>query len=205
MPAIITSTMAFTHDKSWDAFETIFKNRLSLQDSWKQLIDFHEKIKAKKYWTELLSQNYTQEQKEVREWLNELAAKNPIPSSVKALWIGVAQLYDEKENKEFYAYYLQGADNYDEDDIEWATEPTYEPEEKYFVPDILNNINGIIKKDKKDFSFLDWILPIAYSSFLFDSVIRNELNKSKFLTYQSQLHVSLGYDGGDFKELTPIK
>ena len=82
LPAIITSTMDFTHDKYWDAFEGILKNLLSLQDSWKKLIDFHEKIKAKKYWTELLNQNYTQEQKEVTEWLNELALKNSIPSSI---------------------------------------------------------------------------------------------------------------------------
>jgi hypothetical protein len=197
--------MDFTHDKSWEIFEMILEKRLSLQDSWKQLINFHEKIKAKKYWTELLSYNFMQEQQEVTEWLNELAVKDPIPSSVNALWIGIAHLYDDKENKEFYAYYIQGADNYDEDDIEWATEPTYDPDEKYFVPDILNSINALIKKDKKDFSFLDWILPIAYSSFLFDNILRNELNKSKFLTSQTQLHVSLGYDGGDFKELTPIK
>lgn len=197
--------MDFTHDKSWDAFETILQNRLSLQDSWKQLLDFHKKTKIKKYWAELLNQNYSQEQKEVAEWVNELVVKYPIPSSVRALWIGIAQLYDEKENKEFYAYYLQGADNYDENDIEWATEPTYDPDEKYFVPDILNNIISIVKMDKNDFSFLDWILPIAYSSFLFDGILRNELDKSKFLTSQRQLHVSLGYDGGDFKELTPIK
>ena len=197
--------MDFSHDKSWDAFETIFKRGLSLSDSWNLLLDFHEKIKAKKYWAQLRSLNHSQEQNEIKEWLNKLAIKNPIPSSVNALWIGIAQLYDEKENKEFYAYYLQGADSYEATDIEWATEPTYDPDGKYFAPDILNNISIIIKKDEKDFSFLDWILPLAYSSFLFDDILRKDLDKSKFLKSQKQLFVSIGYDSGDFKELTPIK
>jgi hypothetical protein len=197
--------MDFTHDKSWDTFEKILKKRLPLQDSWKQFIDFHKKIKAKKYWTKLLSHNYSQEQKEITEWLNELAEKNPIQGSVKALWIRIAQLYDKKEKKEFYAYYLQGANKYEEDDIEWVRKPIYNPDERYFVPDILNSIRDIIKKDKKDFSFLDWILPLAYSSFLFDNILRSELDKAKFIRSKKQLFVSIGYDGGDFIGLAPIK
>ena len=197
--------MDFSHDKSWNAFETILKKGIALPESWTLLIDFHEKIKTKKYWTQLRSLNHSPEQNEIKDWLNELAKKYPIPNSVKAIWIGIAQLYDEKENKEFYAYYLQGAETYDENSIEWATEPTYEPADKYIVPDILNNIRTITKKDNEDFSFLDWILPLAYSSFLFDDILRTGLDKSLFLKTQKQLFVSIGYDSGDFKELTPIK
>ena len=205
LPTITNSVMDFSHDKSWDAFATIFKKAVSFSESWSRLIDFHEKIKAKKYWTQLRNVDHSQDQKEIKEWLNELPLKNPIPSSVKALWIGIAQLYDEKENKEFYAYYLQGADSYNENDIDWASEPSYEPEEKYFVPDILNNVRSKIKKDKNDFSFLDWILPLAYSSFLFNDILKTELDKSKFFNSQKQLFVTIGYDSGDFKELAPIK
>ena len=82
--------MNFAHDASWNAFETIYKKHLSISESWNQLIDFHEKIKAKKYWTQLRNLNFSQEQNEIAVWLNDLVLKNPIPSSVKALWIGIA-------------------------------------------------------------------------------------------------------------------
>lgn len=197
--------MNFTHENSWNAFETILRQGLSLPDSWNQFIDFLEKIKSKAYWQELRKINYDQEKVAVTGWLNNLAAKSPIPDSVKSLWIGIAQLYDEKDDKEFYAYYLQGADDYDEQDIEWATTPSYEPVERYFVPATLNGIIYTIRDDKTDFSFLDWILPLAYSSFLFDNIIRTGLDKSKFIASQNQIHVSIGYNGGDFINLTSLK
>jgi hypothetical protein len=197
--------MSFSYDKSWDTFEQLFSSKLPFPMAWNSLIEYHEQLRPAPYWNDLRELDSLAEQASIADWLNEACTKNPLPDSVKALWIGIALLYDEESNREFYAYYLQGADSYEAADIEWATEPTYEPEEKYYVSATLNQLREIISVDAEQFSFLDWLLPLAFSSLLFDEIIRTKLRKETFVHHGSKLFVSLGFDGGDFQELTPVQ
>ena len=197
--------MSFSYDKSWETFEQLFSSKLPFSETWNRLVDYHEQLRPASYWNDLRTLDSLAEQASIADWLNEACAKNPLPNSVKALWIGIALLYDEESEREFYAYYLQGADTYEEGDIEWATEPTYEQEETYYVPETLNQLREIISTDAEQFSFLDWLMPLAYSAMLFDETIRTKLKKETFVQKECKLFVSLGFDGGDFKELTPIQ
>jgi len=130
-----------------------------------------------------------------------------IPEGVSdyfALWIGIVKLVDN--NKEVYAIYLTGSDSYDEDDIDWSTEPVYEPENRYVIVGVLNEIDEIIVNDNDgDYSFLDWILPLAYCALTFDDIISTKLNKKLFLNSKAKLFVSLGHDSGDYKDLSVIQ
>jgi hypothetical protein len=197
--------MSFSHDTSWEIFENILAKQLPTIESWNKFIDEHERDNPAPYWDKLRELHSSKEQDEIAEWLNNLVGVNSIPETVQALWVGIAMLWDEENEKEFYAYYIQGADNFEENEIEWATDPIYDPEGKYFVPEVLNQLRAAIKKESEDFEFLDWILPIAYSSFLFDEIIREKLSKEPFLKHRNKLFVSIGFEGGDFKELTPIE
>ena len=51
---------------------------------------------------------------------------------------------------------------------------------------------------------MDWILPIALSAFVFDEIIRTQLRHELFLINKEFQHVAVGFDNGDFIELTPI-
>ena len=144
------------------------------------------------------------EQLEIKEWFEQLVSDNPLPEKVISIWIGISKLLDGNDN-EVNTIYVTGADSYDKDDIEWATEPTYEPENKYGGLDILNQIENIINKDSKNYSFLDWILPLAYCSLTIDEIIRTKLDPSIFLKSQKMLFVTTGHDSGDYMNLSPIE
>lgn len=185
--------MKFSHDKSWDFLETLLKNDTSTDDSWRKIIDFHKAFKQKEFWENLSNIEIEKEQKELVEWIEDLQIESPIPDDIISFWIGIIKLWDEENEKEVCGIYLVGAKNYNKEDIEWAVDYTYEPENKYFASDVLSSINENIEDDD-DFSFLDWILPLSYCCLTFQEIFKNrKLNNS--------CYVSVGFDGGDFLNL----
>lgn len=183
--------------------EKTLNAELSITDGWNQVIDFHKNIKEKSYWTDLKQLDFETEQNELKDWLESLATDEPFGKEIIAFWIGINKFLDDSGD-ETYAIYLVGCESYDKEDIEWATEPTYLPEDRYFISGLLNEIDNKIRTDKDDYSILDWILPLAYSSLTINDLIENKLDSSKFLKYQDKILVTTGYDGGDFMNLKSI-
>jgi hypothetical protein len=197
--------MEYSHEKSWDCFEAILNEKLSIKDSWNKLIDYHEQIKPKDFWSSLRQLEVEKEQLDFKEWIEQTLKKSPIPKKVIALWIGITKLWDDKKEKEFYVVYIQGSNSYDVEDIDWATEPTFEPKNKYGIVSVLNQMDEIINTDA-DYSILDWIMPIAYCSFTIDELIRtNKLDKKLFLKWTNKMFVTTGFDDGDYMNLTSIE
>lgn len=197
--------MEFNHDSSWDNFEKIFNSRPTFKDGWNKIIDFHEAIAKKPYWTELRNVNFENELTEMKEWIEGVLTNYPITNDTIALWIGLIKILDENEN-ETYALYLVGSNTFDKNDIEWATEPTYLPENRYAIFEALDKIEQLTKNNgDNDFYFLDWILPLSFSALLIDEYIRTNLNKSLFLTHNKEINVAVGFDSGDYYNLTTIK
>ena len=197
--------MDYSHEESWECFETIFNEKLSIKNSWNKLIDYHAQIKHKDFWDSLRQLDVELEQHDFKQWIEQTINNSPIPKKVIALWIGITKLWDEEKEKEFYVAYIQGGNSYDEKDIDWATQPTYDPKNKYGIVGILNQMNEIINSDE-DYSFLDWIMPIAYCSFTIDELIRtNKLDKRLFLKWTDRMFVTTGFDDGDYMNLTTIK
>ena len=193
----------FDHDTSWDYFLKLLKSDLSVNERWIKLIEFHEKSAPKTYWTKLKSMDLSAEKELLNGWLGELVTKSPLPASVTALWIGIFKhMQDEKE---MYVIYLSGADTYTKGDIDWAADLTYLPKDRYAVPGTLNEIDRLIEKDKTDYHFLDWILPIAYSAFIFEEIIRTMSDKKLFLHHKPELLFATGHDNGDYVDLSAIR
>ena len=79
------------------------------------------------------------------------------------------------------------------------------PEDMYVISSVLMQVDEIIKADKENYDYFDWILPLAYCAFLFDEIIRTKLDKTLFLKNQERLFVTVGHDSGDYMELSPIE
>jgi hypothetical protein len=196
--------MTFKHDSSWENLEKTLEAQLPIKEAWNKIIDFHAQIFPSDYWTELRQLDVAAEQEEIKDWLTNLVLNKPLPEQVVALWIGITKLLDDDAN-EVCTIYLSGADSYDQEDIDWATEPTYEPENKYGVLDVLNAIENIIEQDSVNYSFLDWILPLAYCALTLDEIFRNKLDSKLFLQSQNKLFTATGHDSGDYLNLSPIE
>lgn len=196
--------MNFEHSNSWDNFEKVVKSGTSIKDGWDQIIDFHKNIKEKNYWIDLKKLHLQAEQKEIKDWLESTVTEEPFDKNIVSFWIGINKFLDDAEN-EVYAIYLAGCESYDKEDAEWATEPTYLPESRYFISEVLNEIDKRIKEDKEDYSILDWILPLAYASLTLNDLIKNRLDISKFLKHRDKIFVTTGHDGGDYMNLNSIE
>ena len=196
--------MKFDHEKSWNKFKKIFSSELDVNGKWDQLLDFHESLSPETKWTALRQINIAAESNEIKAWLEKLVTEEPFNNETIAFWIGLTKFYDEQTKKEFYVIYLTGCKKHKSNDIEWATDPTYVPENRYFSPDFLNKIDSIIFEDK-DYSFLNWILPLCAGSFVLDDIFKSKLDLNKFLKYKKKMFVTFGFDDGDYKTLTPLK
>ncbi|MHC1775473.1 MAG: hypothetical protein AB9834_08680 [Lentimicrobium sp.] len=196
--------MKFDYGKSWNKFEEIFSSDFSINEKWNQIIDFHESLFPETNWTALRQVIITAESDEIKEWLEKLVIEEPFNAGTIAFWIGLTKFLDEETENEFYVIYLTGCKNYEINNIEWATDPGYIPENRYFSLDFLNKIDRIILDDK-NYSFLDWILPICAGSFVLDDIIKCKLDLEKFLKYKDKMFVTFGFDDGDYIPLTPLR
>lgn len=157
----------------------------------------------KQYWTPFRKLDIEAEQAEIVNWLEQLISHSPIPDNIIAFWIGILKFADD--DKEIPTIYFSGADNYDKDDIDWASDPAYFPENRYAQPGVLQQIDNIARTDEENYEFFDWILPLAYCAFTFDEIFRTKIDKRLFLKSKSEIFVAVGHDSGDYIDLTPIK
>jgi hypothetical protein len=195
--------MKFDYDKSWDKLTEALKAQKSVTESWAGFLEYFEKQAPKKYWELLKNLDLQTEQGELKDWLESLFKNSPIPDDTRALWIGIMKVEGENDG-EIPAIYLIGSNTYDEENLDWAASPTYLPENRYVCPGILQDIDNIIKTDKKEFQFLDWILPVAYCGLTIDEIFRTKFDKDLALHNKSSLQIVVGHDGGDYLELSPL-
>jgi len=194
--------MEFQHDKSWEILKSIYDLKLTAKEAWNKFIEFHEQTNPKTYWTSLKNIDIEFEQIEIKEWLEQLIENNPLPKETVALWIGLLKITDNE--MEVPTIYVVGTDTYDTEDIGWACEPTYLPENRYGQPALLKEIDEMAKTDEDNYEFLDWILPLAYSTFTIDEIVRTKLNKTIFLKHHSRINFAVGHDSGDYMNLSSI-
>lgn len=106
----------------------------------------------------------------VSQWFSAIEPQETIPSSIKAINIGLF------ESDGGYCAYISGAEQYDENDDDWACESDFTPDEKYLYfigekyesiewEEFLNIISSAIKSLIPKFSFLSSrIVTIGFDS-----------------------------------------
>lgn len=194
--------MDFAHEQSWNALISILALKLTADEAWSKFIDFHEQVAPKPYWTQLRQMDVPAEQSEILAWIQQLLNANPLPNTVVAIWIGIFK--SANNDKEIPTVYFSGADTYSKDDIDWACDPNYLPDDRYIQPSILHRIDEILIVDKRNYEFFDWIFPLAYCAFTFDEIFRSKINKKLLLASRSEIYVTVGHDSGDYVELTVV-
>lgn len=195
--------MKFDYEKSWDQLTQVLQAQLPVTEAWTNFIESLKNQAPKKYWQLLKNLDLKTEQNEIKDWVESLFKNSPMPNDTQAIWIGIIKVEGEN-NEEIPAIYLIGSTAYEREDIDWAADPTYLPDNRYVCPGILRDIDDIIKIDKKEYQFFDWILPVAYCALTFDELFRAKIDKDLVLDGKSVLHIVVGHDSGDYMELSPL-
>ncbi len=196
--------MEFQHDKSWSALTEILNLKTTAKEAWLKFIEFHEEIVPKTYWSQLKIIDIESEQTNIVNWITTIMAKQPIPKKIVAIWIGLLKLAGENQS-EIPTIYFGGSDHYSIGDNQWANDLKYLPANRYAQPSLLNEIDILAKTDEENYEFLDWIFPLAYCAFTFDEIIRTKLNKKILLKHKDRMIISIGYDNGDYIDLTQVQ
>lgn len=154
----------------------------------------HVQNSAQTYWPKFGEINIEEDLENFANWLTALFTENPTSENIVALWIGLVK-FTGSDNSEIPTVYVGGADNYDKDNSDWACDLAYLPNKRYAQPGSLKKIDVIAKTDNAHYSFLDWILPLAYCSFVIDEVIKTRLDRQLLAGNSNKLFIAIGYDG----------
>ena len=100
--------MDYTHENSWAKLEEVLNAKLGIKEAWNKIIDYHEQLKPKKYWAELRMLDVVKEQDEIAEWIDQVVLDATLPDSVKALWIGITNIWDEETSKGVLRHFSSG-------------------------------------------------------------------------------------------------
>lgn len=192
--------MTFNHDISWQLLLTTLSRRLPASEAWAQFIDAHAELVPQPYWPALKAIDIDQEQLDIVEWMKQVVAEEPVPPGICALYIGLFKFADENDSTPLI--YLVGADQYKKEDMSWALDPVYEPANRYVQLSSMLHIDHVIKADNAHYEYLDWILPLAYCTFMFDEIRRTKLDHYLFTQGRTVLHIAVGHDSGDLIDLT---
>jgi hypothetical protein len=198
--------MQFNEQASINEIKELLSSKLAVAQAWDKFVAYCEGIRPKPYWHVLRQLNVADEQKDIVAWIEQILTVNPLPKSIMALWIGIEKIWDEESNREYVAICLRGADHYDPEDIDWADEPRYEPENNYGIVGVLTDLNDLIREDAEDYALLAEILPLAYCALTLDEIIRKKLIPTE-LTERAKhgLYVTVGFDEGQHLDLSRIE
>jgi hypothetical protein len=191
----------FNNEQSWDDFEQIVSEQLPATLAWSKMIDLLEAVKPKPFWPALRKIDIEAGRNAVKEWVEQTFIEDGISDDTHCFWVGIAEYVDKNDTK-LYGLSIIGYDVEDPDDLD-GDEPTFSPEENLIILDDLVDIEQAVDHDD-DYAFLDWLLPIAYSAFVLDDLIRTDLDKQNILRFNDSIAMAVGYNGGDYMKLSPI-
>lgn len=180
------------HNEAWEQLESLLSGHSSLSEDWQNIILYlfpSNQNSQNKY----LAIDTTIDKQEIKEWMIETMKTFTIPDDTVVVKIGI---FDTAyQDKEISVLSITGYSQ----DISTISDNTeflvYEPENRYFVPDGLNELRNILLSEEDNSDFLLWILPISYVAILFKFII------SETKELPAHLKIVCGYSDGDYIEI----
>ena len=134
---------------------------------------------------------------EMREWLENVLTNEPPDIELAGLWFGLFNpVY---ENDEAVAdIYICGGTEYDEDNMDWACDPEYAPDEGYAHSEILKSIYQIAYTSKESLgNDAEYPMCLSYGAFAIKRLL-NEINPELLIKGDKDIGLAVGFDDGDY-------
>lgn len=180
------------HEEAWEQLESLLSGYSSLSEDWQSIIRYlspNNQDSHNKY----LPIDIATDKQEIKEWMIETMKTFTIPDDTVVVKIGI---FDTTyQDKEISVLSITGYSQ----DISTISDNTeflvYEPENRYFVPDGLNELRNVLLCEEDNSDFLFWVLPISYVAIIFKSII------SETKELPAHLKIVCGYSDGDYIEI----
>ena len=184
----------------WKKFDSLLNSEISPNEKFRELYTFISQHSEQELPIENLQVDIEIENIEMIQWLQEIFTSVKIPNEIKAIWIGILQYLDE-DNIEKYGSYFGGSVQFDSNDIDWASDLNYLPEDRYFSIECINTIMSSLDNECDDYFIWDWIIPIAITSFIYQEIFKKlgEIHNTSFR--YTDYNIACGYDSGDWTML----
>ena len=194
--------MTSSHIESWGILIENLAAKAGIVKGWNNILDFHSELFQSTGLDILRNLPVLDEQIGIRNWIDKLLLESPIPTSILAIWFGLFTMNDTEGQRP--VLYIHGSQLDPNDNGDWACQVDYQPLHRYVAPKVLLVVDSIVSKEQKNGSFLDWILPLSYCVLTLDEVVRARNDKILKTESTRSLHVAVGFDDGDFMEITPL-
>ncbi len=181
-----------THDEIWEVFK-------KLADKPKHAVENTKAILAVLGLEELeaeISTLVTQDVQDITTSFLAAIEQPPLTNKIVALWLPIEE-YKEADNT-FYGARIIGCKSFDEEDNFWIKSQVYTNDAVF----ILDSLEALMKHKRitVNFEFLDWILPLALYTFVFNEAIQ-QCN----MDFEKPIEIAIGYVDGDLMGLYPLK
>lgn len=131
-------------DSVWRELELLTETSLSPNAAMSRFLGVCAASHAHPSWDDLAALDYDAGVLELEPWLTRLLTSEPPPPATNAFWVGLCNPLDQ-DDEPYADFYLSGSDAYDPDDedYDWACDPSWFPEGRFASSSILKDMYRI--------------------------------------------------------------
>lgn len=179
----------------WKQINAVLVADLSVDAKMQRVIDVCDASFPHPDWKTLRSIDYSGAVRELASWFGDVVEADPPDIMIRGVWVGVCNpVVDGKVRADMY---FAGAERFDREDPDWASEADYYPEDAYAGSSALRAIYEIAYGSRNGLgNEAEWPLALAFPVF----AVRDLLAQATPALFRgsSPIGVSVGFDSGDF-------
>lgn len=195
--------MSYYYEKLFETIIEVADAETSITQRMKAVIDECSRQKPHPDWRLFEQIDFEMDAHAVQEWLSSAFNAQEQESVMQGLWFGLMNPSDGTDTTA--DMYVGGSPNFDESDIDWASELTTLSERNYLNSQVLREIYAKAYRDSPDAlgNDAEYPLALAYGTMVAVQSLRGDGLRSPGLS--SAKGAAAGFDSGDFLFLGTVK
>ena len=177
---------------AFDDFREIVSQAEDGDQAWTGVLDHARELAEHPVWQDLAGLDPAQAAASVKQRLNEIWSKYPVPSSIHVLFFGLSDMLDPTTGEGFVGYYVSGCPTYDPDDEDSIHDQRYFPDDRFIRTDFLDAIKRVALMHPTMAAFIDYAVLFAGAAILTKFGLPSRPNGARTF---------VGFDEGDWAEI----
>jgi len=185
--------------------QALFASPLPVSTAMRRTLDFCRSKYRIEGVERLYELPFEKETEELKVWAKRILQFQPPPHSIQAYYFGLFDSVGKDRNLR-PCLYVSGSELFDEreEQQEWACTPSYLPEGRYVISEVLTALDEKAKRTAEHADELSFLLQISFAGFAISHVMQ-DLPKEFTLGSRLSRGLAIGFDEGDLFLLPAIK